>query len=153
MPVPSVVKITKDGVTFTSSVDRTVYTMRELTRRALQDVGRFVLYKVRREVRGINKYLGKSKNAPKRYQMWVRKKENDLVLGIENTQKGARTAWWADQAELGTHNQPKRAILHTVVLNNIDTIAEIEAQYLGCLNDEASALAAISRLLEGDAQE
>ena len=43
MPLPpSVTRTTKDGVQITSSVDRCSYTIRELTRAALRDVGKFV---------------------------------------------------------------------------------------------------------------
>ena len=43
MPLPkSVVKINKDGVTYTSSVDRTQYTLLELTRAALRDISKLL---------------------------------------------------------------------------------------------------------------
>ena len=44
MPLPpSVTRIKKDGVEFVSSVDRCAYTIRELVRAALRDVGKYVL--------------------------------------------------------------------------------------------------------------
>lgn len=143
MGVPSVVKIKKGNVEYTGKVDIAKYTMRQLTRRALQDVGRYVLWHVRKKVRGINKFTAKGKNIPNRYQMWVLSRENYLQLGIENIKQGAVSAWWADQAELGTNRQPKRAILHDTVYDNIDKIREIESQYLSYINDEAAALNAI----------
>ena len=148
----SVVKLSKNGVTYTSSVDRVNYTLAELNRRAMIDVGRFVTYEVRKELRGLWAFLRspKSKRRPERYQYWVRKKEGDLILGIENIQKGAVSAWWADQAELGTNGQPKRGILTKTVENNIPTIVEIESQYLSALSDEAAALRAIAENPEGD---
>ena len=69
----------------------------------------------------------------------MRKKENDLIVGVENTKYGAETAWWADQSELGTEKQPKRGILRNAVYNNIDKIREIEAQYLSAIEDEMKA--------------
>ena len=42
MPVPSVVKFTKNGVEYTSSVDRANYYIYELTRAALKDVGKYI---------------------------------------------------------------------------------------------------------------
>lgn len=151
MPVPkSVVKFNRNGVEYVSSVDRVNYTINELTRRALMDVGRFVLREVAKKVRGINKFTRKSRYAPKRYQMWVLKKENELVLGVENTKKGAKTAWWADQSELGTNGQPKRGILYETVRDNIDKIREIEGQYLSAIEDENKAFALIN---ENDVQE
>lgn len=152
MSVPkSVVKLSKKGVEYTSSVDRVNYTITELTRRAMMDVGRFVLYQVSAKVRGINKFTKKARYAPKRYQMWVPKRENYLVLGIENTKKGANTAWWADQSELGTDGQPRRGFLTETVRDNIDKIREIEAQYLSAIEDENKALALIDE--DNEAQE
>ncbi|MGM9660769.1 MAG: hypothetical protein ACI3WQ_09230 [Faecousia sp.] len=153
MGVPSVVKIKKGNVEFTSKVEIAKYSIRELTRRAMQDVGRYVLAKTRASVRGISKFTRKAKYTPQRYQMWVRRAENDLILGIENKRKGANTAWWADQAELGINNQPKRGILFRTVQENIPTIVQIEAQYLSYMNSEAAALSQIQNMPNGDIQE
>lgn len=60
MGVPSVVKIKKGNVEFTSKVEIAKYSIRELTRRAMQDVGRFVLARTRASVRGINKFTSKA---------------------------------------------------------------------------------------------
>lgn len=146
MSVPeSVMKMKKtkgsDGyeLTFTSSVDRVNYTLRELISRANKDVGRFLTASMRSKVRGISKYLrGK---APNRYQYWVKPKENVLVVGMENTKYGAETAWWADQAELGTNGQPKRGIMYETVQENIGQIRDIQSQYLSAINNEAEAVA------------
>lgn len=152
MSVPkSVIKFKRSGIEYTSNVDRVNYTIRELTRRAMMDVGRFVLYQVSAKVKGINKFTQKAKYAPKRYQMWVPKRENYLVLGVENTKKGANTAWWADQSELGTNGQPRRGFLTETVRSNIDKIREIEAQYLSAIEDENNALALIEE--DNEAQE
>lgn len=151
--VPSDVKITKNGVEYLSRVDLAKYSLRQLTRRAMQDVGRYVLYEVRKQVRGLKPFLRKSKYAANRYQLWVRKKENDLILGIENTSKGAVSAWWADQSELGTAGQPKRAILHDTVLQNVDKIVEIEAHYLSYMNDDAAAAQEAAKAGEADVLE
>lgn len=150
MPVPSTMKFKKGEVVYEQSVDRANYFIEELTRAAMKDVGRFVLREVAKQVRGINAFTKKAKYVPKRYQMWVRKKENDLILGIENTKYGAETAWWADQAELGTHGQPKRGILYSTVYDNIGKIREIEAHYLSAIEDD---LAAESMIDEEEAQE
>lgn len=140
MPLPkSVTKFDKDGVKFVSSVDRAQYTIQELTRAAMKDVGRLVSRECAKRVRGISRYLKKARWAPRRYQYWVRKQENDLTVGIENTKFGADTAWWADQAELGTNGQPKRGILRGSVYDNIDNIVRIEAQYLSAIEDELKA--------------
>lgn len=140
MPIPkSVVKLNKNGVTFTSSVDRASYTIQELTRAALRDVGRLITRECAIRVRQISPQMRKAKWAPKRYQYWVRSKECDLQVGIENTKFGADTAWWADQAEIGTKNQPKRGILRGSTYDNIADIRKIEAQYLSYIEDELKA--------------
>lgn len=144
MPLPkSVTKISKNGVEFVESVDRANYLITELTRAAMKDVAKYVLRIVRANVRGISPYTKKMRYAGMRYQYWVRKKECDLQLGIENTAKGAESAWWADQAELGTGNQPKRGFLRSAVYDNISTIREIEAQYLSAIEDENNAAAMV----------
>lgn len=153
MPLPkSVTKINRNGVEFTESVDRANYLITELTRAAMKDVARYILRIVRREVRGINSYTRKARYVPNRYQYWVRKKECDLQLGIENTAKGANTAWWADQSELGTANQPKRGILRSAVYDNISTIRQIEAQYLSAIEDELNAASMVDEA-ENDPEE
>ena len=138
---PSVTRINKNGVEFVESVDRANYLITELTRAAMKDVAKYVLRIVRGNVRGINSYTRKAKYAALRYQYWVRKKECDLQLGIENTARGANTAWMADQAELGTNNQPKRGFLRAAVYDNIQMIRTIEAQYLSAIEDEMGAAA------------
>lgn len=139
MAVPSTMKFKKGQVTYESNIDRANYYISELTRAALKDVGRLVMRECSKQVKSINAFTKKSKYAARRYQMWVRKKENYLDVGIENTKFGAESAWWADQAELGTHNQPKRGILRNSVYNNIDKIREIEAHYLSAVEDEITA--------------
>ncbi len=43
MPLPpSVTRVTKDGLKIVSNVDRCAYTIKELTRAALRDVGKYV---------------------------------------------------------------------------------------------------------------
>lgn len=140
MPLPkSVTKISKNGVEFVSSVDRANYLITELTRAAMKDVAKYVLRIVRANVRAISSQTKKMRYAGMRYQYWVRKKECDLQLGIENTKFGAESAWWADQSELGTGNQPKRGFLRAAVYDNIATIRQIESQYLSAIEDEAGA--------------
>lgn len=140
MPLPkSVTKIKRNGVEFVESVDRANYLITELTRAAMKDVARYILRIVWKEVRGINEFTKKMRYSGGRYQYWVRKKECDLQLGIENTKNGAETAWWADQAELGTAGQPKRGFLRSAVYDNIDMIRKIESQYLSAIEDELNA--------------
>lgn len=107
MAAPSIVKITRGSgeLTYESHVDLAQYTIRELTRRAMMDVGRYVTYNVRKDLGAAFPWTKKNKNA-QRYGYWVLKKEGYLLLGIENIKKGAKTAWWADQLELDQFVKP-----------------------------------------------
>lgn len=154
MGVPSVVKIKKGNVEYTSKVDIAQYTIRELTRRALLDVGRYVTYNVRKNLKAAFPFT-KHHRMSERYQYWVLKKENHLILGVENLKKGAKTAWWADQLEmdsflrpgggvsdgLGGIHAPRRHLLENFVKSHIDKIVEIESQYLKTINNESAAVA------------
>ena len=144
MAIPSPMKFKKDGVEFTSSVDRCNYTIRELTRSALRDVGRYVVRQCTRKARRLEG-LGHTRYIQKRFQFWVRKQEGDLQVGIHNVMKNKNPGetWYGMDQELGLNGQPKRAFLHDSVYENIRTIRDIEAQYLSAIEDEQRALALI----------
>ena len=144
MAIPSPMKFKKDGVEFTSSVDRCNYTIRELTRAALRDVGRYVVRQCTRRARRLEG-LGHTRYIQKRFQFWVRKQEGDLLVGIHNVMKNKNPGetWYGMDQELGLNGQPKRAFLQTSVYENIRTIRDIEAQYLSAIEDEQQALALI----------
>ena len=144
MAIPSPMKFKKDGVEFTSSVDRCNYTIRELTRAALRDVGRYVVRQCTRKARRLEG-LGHTRYIQKRFQFWVRKQEGDLLVGIHNVMKNKNPGetWYGMDQELGLNGQPKRAFLHDSVYDNIRTIRDIEAQYLSAIEDEQQALALI----------
>lgn len=140
MSVPrSVVKFSKGGVTYTSNVDFVQYSIQELTRAALRDVGRFVsrtCNSAAMQLPGLKKsrrVRGKSSA----FQYWVRRRETDLQVGIKHN------TWYGANQELGARNQPKRGILRNSVYDNIAQIIEIESKYLSALESEAAALAAI----------
>lgn len=145
MAIPSPMKFKKDGVEFTSSVDRCNYTIRELTRAALRDVGRYVVRQCTRKARRLDG-LGHTRYIQKRFQFWVRKQEGDLQVGIHNVMKNKNPGetWYGMDQELGLNGQPKRAFLHDSVYENIRTIRDIEAQYLSAIEDEQRALALIN---------
>lgn len=144
MSVPkSVVRFDKNGVKYISSVDRASYTILELTRAALRDVGKFLArtansaamklpgLKKSRRVRGrTSTFLY---NVP-----WAKKGLPHLEVGVKHD------TWYGAEQELGTSNQPKRQILRNSAHDNIATIIEIESQYLSALEDEAAALRLIS---------
>ena len=144
MAIPSPMKFKKDGVEFTSSVDRCNYTIRELTRAALRDVGRYVVRQCTRKARRLEG-LGHTRYIQKRFQFWVRKQDGDLLVGIHNVMKNKNPGetWYGMDQELGLNGQPKRAFLQTSVYENIRTIRDIEAQYLSAIEDEQQALALI----------
>ena len=144
MSVPkSVVKINKNGVQYTSSVDRASYTILELTRAALRDVGKFLArtanskamklpgLKKSRRVRGRSSTF--LYNVP-----WAKSGLPHLEVGVKHG------TWYGEQQELGSSNQPKRQILRNSAHDNIAQIIEIESQYLSALEDEAKALRLIS---------
>lgn len=144
MSVPkSVVKISKKGVQYTSSVDRVSYTLIELTRAALRDVGKYITRTANSEAMklpGLKKSRRvRGKTSTFLYQVpWAKTGLPHLEVGVKHG------TWYGEQQELGTSNQPKRAILRNSAQDNIAKIIEIESQYLSALEDEAKALSLIS---------
>ena len=144
MSVPkSVVRLSKDGVTYTSSVDRASYTILELTRAALRDVGKYVARTANSEgmkLKGLKKSRRvRGRTSTFRYIVpWAKEGLPHLEVGVTHN------TWYGVEQELGTSNQPKRQILRNSVHDNIAQIIEIESQYLSALEDEAKALNLIS---------
>ena len=141
MPVPSSMKITKEGVEYTSNCERVNYTIQELTRAALKDVGKFLRKRMIQKFKTL-RGLKKSKRGYNAFQYWVRKKETDLIVGIKHD------TWYGVQQELGDLNQPKRAILRDTTYDNIDEIMKIEGHYLSAIEEENEALALIDEAEE-----
>lgn len=138
MPLPkSVVKIKGDGVEYVSNVDRVNYTIQELTRAALRDVGRFVCNRARKQIKR------RTGRVAKNTQYWVRKREGDLQVGFKPG------GFYGGFQELGTEKQPKIGALYNSVKDNINTIRNIEAQYLSAIENEQRALGLID---EGEYQ-
>lgn len=136
MSVPSSVKFKKGGIEYLNNVDRVNYTIQELTRQALKDVGKYVCRETRKK---INRRTGR---LAKGTQYWVRKKETDLQVGFKPM------AWYGGYQELGTEKQPKIGALTESVELNVQTIREIEAQYLSAIEDENKALSLINEAEE-----
>ena len=140
MAIPkSVTKISKDGkVTYTQSVDRANYLIRELTRAALRDVGKYVCKQFR------NSYYARFKKHSGRVgkftQYWVKYKQKDIELQVGMKPNG----FYGGFQELGSSKTPKHALLTHAVQDNIPQIIEIESKYLSALEDEARALSLIS---------
>ena len=144
MGVPkSVVKIDKNGVHYTSSVDRASYTILELTRAALRDVGKFLARTANSKAMKL-KGLKKSRRVRGRtstflYNVpWAKSGLPHLEVGVKHG------TWYGEQQELGTSKQPRRQILRNSAHDNIATIIQIESQYLSALESEARALSLIN---------
>ena len=148
MPVPkSVIRFDKNGVKYISSVDYAEYSIEELTRAALRDVGKLIsryANKTAAKLRGLSKTPRvRGKNSP--FQYWVRKKELDLKVGGGDTDGGGHFGastgyWYGIKQELGLDGMPKLAILTNTVRSNIPEIIRIESQYLTALNGEYESL-------------
>ena len=150
MAIPkSVTKISKDGnVTYTQSVDRINYTLRELTRAALRDVGKYVCKQFRSAY--YQHFKRKTSRVGKAAQYWVKYKQKDVELQVGIKPNG----FYGGFQELGTSEQPRLGLLTHAVQDNIAQIIEIESKYLSALEDEARALALISEEdYEGGADE
>ncbi|MBT2723051.1 HK97-gp10 family putative phage morphogenesis protein [Bacillus sp. ISL-46] len=133
MPMPkAVTKVSRNGVEFTSSVDKTKYTIAELTRAALRDTAKLIRRRIldkARKMRGMKK----GKRIPNAFQFWLRKNEGDLQIGVKHD------TWYGADQELGTNNQPARHLIRDTVYENIDQIRIIQGQYLSAVEDENRA--------------
>lgn len=137
----SVTRVTKDGVEFTSSVDKVNYTMNELIRAALRDVGKYLVIEINKKAQKLPG-MSKSKRVRgtrKAFQFWVRSKQPqpNLQVGVKHD------TWYGAAQELGDSKMPRKAFMRETAEHNIATIVQIESQYLSYLEDEAKALAEI----------
>ena len=146
---PSVIKIKKGNVEFISNVDRTQYTLNELTRAALRDTGKFICNKFRTSYYGI--FKKKKGNVGRYTQYWVRsKKENpDLQVGLKPF------AFYGGFQELGSSKTRRLGLLKKTVSDNIAKIREIQGKYLSAIEDEnrASGLIDTENDYEGGADD
>ncbi len=136
---PSVVKVTKDGVEFTSSVDRVNYTLKELCRAALRDVGKLVCRRFREKYYG--QFRRKSGRVGKYTQYFVKYKSEEipsLEVGLKPN------AFYGGFQELGSSRTQRRGLLQGAVEENIAEIVKVESQYLSAMGDEVEALSLIS---------
>lgn len=136
---PSVTKVKKDGVEFVSSVDRCSYTIKELCRAALRDVGKFVCKRFRQSY--YSHFKRKKGNVGRFTQYWVKHKYEDypsLQVGIKPN------AFYGGFQELGSSKSERMGLLSSAVQDNIEEIVKIESQYLSALEDETEVLSIIS---------
>ncbi len=127
MPLPKSVKFKKNGVEFLSNCDRIEYTLKELTRAALRDTGKFICRETRKKVKRRTGRMAKNT------QYWVRSKQNtpDLQVGFKPG------GFYGLFQEIGTESQPKIAALTTSTENNISMIQKIQQQYLSAIGTES----------------
>lgn len=144
MPVPkSVVKINKNGIQYISYVDRANYTIRELTRAALRDVGKYIKRQYRYEY--YKTFIKRSGNGPKGISYKVVKGGTELEIGVKHSSPGNEVpGYYTFFQELGTKKMAGRHLLKETTNRNIGTIVEIEGKYLSAIEDEAKTLALIN---------
>lgn len=148
MSVPkSVTKIKKDGIEFTSSVDWVQYSILELTRAALKDVGKLICYRFRQSY--YSKFRRRNGRVWKAAQYWVRsnlkyQSEPDLLVGIR------ANGFYGGYQELGNSKEPSLGLLTKTVNDNIGDIIKIESKYLSALNESESAVESL--INEGEYQ-
>lgn len=142
MPMPrSVTRVNRNGITYVSNVDRAKYTLRELMRGALRDIGKVLRRKMLDKARKMPG-MRRGKRIPNSFQYWNRAREVDLQVGIKHD------TWYGTEQELGTNNQPKRSIVRSTVYENITEIRTIAGKYIKEIEDENRAMGLID---EGEA--
>lgn len=128
MPLPKSVKFSRNGVEFLSNCDRIQYTLKELTRAALRDTGKYVCRETRKKIKRRTGRLAKNT------QYWVRARQQtpDLQVGFKPG------GFYGLFQEIGTQKQPKIAALTESTENNIATIQKIQQQYLSAIGTESA---------------
>lgn len=143
----SILIIDENGVQLKSNVRRAKYSLEELTRAALRDIGRYINHITHDDLKKIaDGVLQRSNRIQNSYQYWNRKRETDLLVGIKHD------TWYGVEQELGMNGQPKRDILRKAVFSNVQTIIEIQSKYLKHIEDELAAERLINENDEGEDQ-
>jgi hypothetical protein len=137
MPMPrSVTRVNRNGITYVSNVDRTKYTLRELMRGALRDIGKLLRRRMLDKARKMPG-MRRGKRIPNAFQYWNRAREVDLQVGIKHD------TWYGVEQELGTNNQPKRSIVRSTAYENLAEIRKIAGKYIKEIEDENRAMGLI----------
>ena len=143
MSVPkSVVRFKRNGIEYTSNVDFACYTIVELTRAAMRDVGKLLARRANTEAMKLPG-LKKSRRVRGRtstflYNVpWAKTGLPHLEVGVTHG------TWYGVEQEMGSSKMPKHGILNGVAHANVAQIIEIESKYLSALEDEARALSLI----------
>jgi hypothetical protein len=146
----SVIKVNKNGVQYTSSVDKCNYFIFELTRGALRDVGKFVCKKFKDAYyQHFKRKLGNAGKSVK-YSVWSSK--NTQYPRVQIGLKKDAVGFYSMFQEVGSSKTKRLGLLAHCVEDNVAEIVKIESQYLSALESEASALNRIDESeMEGDA--
>lgn len=128
MSLPKSVKFTKNGVEYLSNCDRIQYTIKELTRAALRDTGKYVCKMTRKKVRRRTGRLAKNT------QYWVRAKQEipDLQVGFKPG------GFYGLYQEIGTVKYKKIAALSDSTESGVAEIQKIQQQYLSAIGTESA---------------
>lgn len=138
----SVVRFRRGNVEYISKVDFANYTIVELTRAAMRDVGKFIARSANSKASKL-KGLSKSRRVRGRtstflYKVpWASSGLPHLEVGVTHN------TWYGVNQEIGSSKMAKHGFLRNSAYENIPTIIAIEAQYLSALSSEARALALI----------
>lgn len=143
----TVTKVLKNGVQYTSNVDRASYTIKELSRGALRDVAKFV-----KKQFNINYYQTFKKHtgdAGRSLKAVVYSTEKTIYprveIGIPKAHRANKVdGFYSMFQEIGSSKQPRLGLLSHAVQDNVAQIIEIESKYLSALENEAEALKLIN---------
>lgn len=138
----SVVRFSRNGITYTSNVDFACYSIVELTRAAMRDVGRYITRTANQaamQLPGLKKSRRvRGRTSTFLYKVpWAQEGLPHLEVGVTHN------TWYGVEQELGSSKMRKHGILRNSTHDNIATIIRIESQYLSALSSEAAALARI----------
>lgn len=126
MSLPKAIKITKNGVEIISNVERIQYTLKELERAALRDVGKLVCKRTRQKIKRRSGRLAKNTQ----YLVRSKQKIPDLQVGFKPG------GFYGLYQEIGTNKYPKIGALSDATESNIKDIIKIEQQYLSAVGTE-----------------
>lgn len=128
MSLPKSVKFTRNGVEYLSNCDRIQYTIKELTRAALRDTGKYVCKMTRKKIRR------KTGRLAKNTQYWVRSKQEtpDLQVGFKPG------GFYGLYQEIGTVKYKKIAALSDSTESGVSEIQKIQQQYLSAVGTESA---------------
>lgn len=150
MPLPKSVKFSRNGVEFLSNCDRIQYTLKELTRAALRDSGKFCSKQVKKLVPKRRGML----RASVYYKVASAKKNPHVKVGYRRKFNFKGDEGWGTHGvffEVGAtihHKHSDGSYTYTIfsptkplengIMNNITMIKQIQQQYLSTIGTESA---------------